>query len=118
VPGQHGFPRTARLTRKTEYDTVFQSGAKTVAKYFVCHVVRREGQGRKLGIAVSRKVGPAVVRNRIKRYLREHFRTHQQLVLDDTQVVIVARPAAKTLDFHACSGAIRDLLARGGATRG
>ncbi len=110
MPGAHGFPREARITRKTDYDFVFQHGAKVVGRYFVCHVARRESQGRKLGLAVSRKVGPSVVRNRIKRLLREFFRTHPEWFAEGTQTVVVARPACAGLDFAQCSASLREQL--------
>lgn len=112
MPGTHGFPREARITRKTEYDFVFQHGEKVVGRYFVCHVARREGQGRKIGLSVSRKVGPAVVRNRIKRSLREYFRTHQDRFCGDAQVVVVARPACAGLDGAHRLRAVAELLGR------
>lgn len=104
MPDGNGFPREARITRKSEYDYVFKHGKKVVGRYFVCHVTRRVGQGRKLGMAVSRKVGPSVVRNRIKRLLREFFRTHQDRLAEDTQWVVVARPACVGLGLEACTG--------------
>ena len=103
MPGGQGFPREARITRKSEYDHVFKHGKKVVGRYFVCHAARREGQGRKLGLAVSRKVGPAVVRNRIKRLLREFFRTHRAALSQDTLYVVVARPACVGLGLGDCS---------------
>ena len=112
MPGLNGFPRDARITRKTDYDFVFKHGEKVVGRYFVCHVARRVGQGRKIGLAVSRKVGAAVVRNRIKRLLREFFRTHRAQFAEGTQVVVVARPACAGLDYAGCSASMADLMGR------
>lgn len=89
---------------------VFQQGRKSVGRAFVCYGLRREGQGRKFGLAVSRKVGSAVTRNRVKRYLREYYRTHRAQVDDDTHVVIVARPSAAELSYDQCSRAVQRLL--------
>jgi len=112
VPGPHEFKRAARITRKPDFDYVFQQGSKVVGRYFVCHVARRDGQGRKLGMAVSRKVGHAVVRNRIKRFLREYFRTHPGQPGEDTQIVVVARPACSGLDFAGCSAALAEQFSK------
>jgi len=53
----------------------------------------RAGSGR-IGITVSRKVGVAVVRNRVKRWIRECFRRQRSAFSTKLDVVVVARPAA------------------------
>ena len=110
MPGTQAFPRQERLTRKRDFETAFKTGRKSVGAAFVCYVVRRESQGRKFGFAVSRKVGTAVVRNRVKRYLREFFRTHRAQIDEDALIVVVARPAAANANFDQCVRAMRRLL--------
>lgn len=67
-----------------------------------------------MGLAVSRKVGKAVTRNRIKRYLREFYRTHRERLTQPCQFVVVARPPAADLDFATCVHTMKRLLQRGG----
>ena len=116
MQGQRKFPRQERLTRKRDYEWMYQHGTKWVGREFVCFVARREGQGRKIGIAVSRKVGKAVVRNRVKRRIREVYRNHRTTIGDDVSVVVVARVGAAKLDYHGCEEAIRRLLRKGNAS--
>ena len=118
MPGQNTFPHRERLTRKGEYHAVFRNGTKRVGKAFVCYVARREGQGRKFGCAVSRRVGKAVVRNRIKRLLREAYRTQRVDLQDDVHVVFVARAPSAALSYRGCAEAMRRLLHEGDALRG
>ena len=118
MPGPNTFPRRERLTRKRDYATVFEKGRKRVGPEFICFVVRREDRGRKFGFAVSRKVGKAVVRNRVKRYLREIYRVHRAYLSEDIHLVFVARPPAAGLDFHECTAAVRRLLREGDLLRG
>ncbi len=118
VPGQNKFPRRERLTKQSEYLDVYRNGEKQVGRAFICYAVRRHGQGRKLGIAVSRKIGKAVVRNRLKRYVRETFRTHRMALAEDAHIVFVARPAAVALDYAECEQAMRELLRKGGLLSG
>lgn len=108
------FPRTERLTRKSEYARVFQQGEKWVGRHFICYVVRHEAPGSKLGLAVSRKVGKSVVRNRVKRYLREFYRTHRPQFQANVHVAVIARPACNTLSYAECVSAMERLFRQGG----
>lgn len=114
MSGPKVFPKRERLTRRREYADVFEHGRKRVGPEFISFTVQRDGQGRKFGFAVSRKVGKAVVRNRVKRYLREIYRAHRACLSDDIHLVLVARPRAAELDFHQCTEAVRRLLDEGG----
>ncbi len=90
-----------------------------VGRHFVCHVARQESDGGcRLGLAVSRKIGHAVARNRVKRRVREFFRTHREGIEPDVLLVVVARPGAAELDWPVFSGELERLLRRGGVIRG
>jgi len=117
VSGKVGFPRQERLRVRSEYLRMYAEGAKLVGPSFICFVERREGQGRKFGCAVSQKVGKAVVRNRVKRYLREIYRTHRPMLAEDAHVVIVARHRAARMGFHECRDAVLRLFRQGGVLR-
>ena len=114
MSGQREFPRQERLRKRSEYRQIYNEGRKVVGPAFICFVAWREGQGRKFGCAVSQKVGKAVVRNRVKRYLREIYRTHRGALAEDAHMVVVARRGCAELNFHESQEAIRRLLRRGG----
>ncbi len=113
VPGTESFPKQERVTQRREYLYVYRNAKKTVGPAFICYVLRRQGLGRKFGMAVSKKVGGAVVRNRVKRYLREIYRAHRTRLVDDVTIVMNARPAAASLGYHECEKAIGQLFRRG-----
>jgi ribonuclease P protein component len=82
------------LRRPRDYQRVFQHGTKLVAPLFVLYVLPTSVPRSRLGLAVSRRVGGAVVRNRVKRRLRELFRRHKFLLSPACDVVFVARQGA------------------------
>ena len=65
-----------------------------------------------MGFAVGRRVGNAVVRNRVKRRLREHLR--QRILPENWDIVVAARPAAAGATYRELGQAMDELLSRAG----
>ena len=84
-------PRAARVRRRTDYLAIQNAGVGWPGR--ICMVFARAGSGR-IGVTVSRKVGGAVVRNRVKRWIRECFRRRRSEFPAQVDLVVVARPAA------------------------
>jgi len=116
--GTFTFRPADRIRKKAEYAAVFAESRKVADRFFVCYLAAREQQGNKMGLAVSRKVGKAVARNRVKRYLREFYRTHRPQMHTPCELVVVARPEAASLDYAGCVSAMRRLLQKGGVLDG
>jgi ribonuclease P protein component len=69
---------------------VTRRGRRVATRWFLVFVAPREGGGARLGITVTRKVGKAVHRNRIKRLVREWFREHSRR-MGGCDVVVIAK---------------------------
>ncbi|MFT4416909.1 ribonuclease P protein component [Fredinandcohnia humi] len=82
-----------RIKKNQDFQTVFQSGKSSANRQFVVYVLEREGQEHfRIGLSVSKKLGNAVTRNRIKRLIRQFFLEHKTLVQEKDYVVIARKP--------------------------
>lgn len=95
-----GLPPALRLRRRLDFLRVQGQGAKHHVRHFLVFVVRNPTRsqlpGARLGVTVTRKVGIAVVRNRIRRWVREAFRRERRSFATDVDMVWVAKRSAAT----------------------
>jgi ribonuclease P protein component len=87
--------RRHRLSRSRDFDTVYRHGRSTSTRYLVLYTFPREdgdGEGPRLGLAVSRQLGGAVERNRLKRQLRTAFAEVADSLPAHHDYVLKARP--------------------------
>jgi ribonuclease P protein component len=87
--------RRHRLSRSRDFDAVYRQGRSTATRYLVLYSFPRQesdGDGPRLGLAVSKQLGGAVERNRLKRRLRAAFDEASGDLSADTDYVLIARP--------------------------
>ncbi|NIO11678.1 MAG: ribonuclease P protein component [Deltaproteobacteria bacterium] len=95
--GREKFPKKAHLTRRSEFLSLSRGGKKVYTPHFILISRANQREVHRLGITVSAKIGGAVVRNRIKRVLREYFRKNQNSVASHRDLLIIARKGAADL---------------------
>jgi ribonuclease P protein component len=106
------------VSRSADFDRVFRHGRSQAGRELVLYVFPRgdDDAEPRLGLSVSRKVGSAVDRNRVKRLLREAFAELANALPAGTDAVVVARPEARALaereGLAGISGALGELIAR------
>jgi ribonuclease P protein component len=112
--------RRGRLTRSAEFERVYRQGRSHGNRFLVLYTFPRgngpataSADGPRLGLSVSRKVGGAVERNKVKRLLREAFTLEAEQVDAgwDEDVVVVARPDARDLADREGLAGVRSALA-------
>ena len=86
------YPKSHRLGGRLQFAAVFDAKAKESRGPLALYSLPNDLGHARLGISISRRVGTAVRRNRIKRLLREAFRLHQNEISRGYDLVIVVRP--------------------------
>lgn len=104
--------RLPTLTRNYEYQRVYGRGKYASSRTLVVYVLPNRTGARRVGITTSRKVGKAVVRNRIRRLIRENMRDLYPSLPDGRDIVIVARKADLTATCASVGRELRALFVR------
>ena len=102
------FRRVDRLKKRYEFKRAQLSGRRIHTPHFLIVVLPNALQNTRLGITVTKKVGTAVQRNRIKRVVREVFRRNRQLFPASHDLVFIAKRGATEIDY----GSLLDELGR------
>lgn len=111
--GRECFPRARRVRKRLDFLRVQGTGRRfSTAHYLVFALPSEAPRSTRFGVTVSRKVGNAVARNRVKRWLREHCRRWATEVPPNLDIVIVARPGALEAGFAPTSKELASLTKR------
>ena len=110
-------PKRGRLSRSAEFERVYRQGRSKANRFLVLYAFPRAAEaeqgdaGPRLGVSVSRRVGGAVDRSRVKRVLREAFWAEAPRLPEGADYVVVARPEARELAEREGMPGIRRALA-------
>jgi ribonuclease P protein component len=113
-------PRSMRIRNRSEFQRSRKGGKSYPGRFVVLSVLRDEGLGTcgrppfRFGIILTRKVGNAVTRNRVRRQIRSLLSKHGASILPGFQLVLIARYTAPTAGFEALEKDWLKLLRRAG----
>ncbi len=99
------FRRVDRILCTRDFKRVTRSGRRQTSESFIVVIKSRTNANtdstdenrKKLGVTVGKKLGNAVIRNRVKRYIREWFRHARERLPERSDVVVIARRTARDL---------------------
>jgi ribonuclease P protein component len=111
------FARSGRLRRRTDFIAVQEQGRRVSGRFYLLLARRQDPpcEEPRFGVTVSRKVGGAVQRNRVKRWVRESYRRLRSLAPAGTDLVLIARPSATDSGLRATTSELESLLRRLGS---
>ncbi|MGA7678346.1 MAG: ribonuclease P protein component [Dehalococcoidia bacterium] len=98
------------LTKRAQYLTVYKSGKAWVDNFIVIKALPNELEFSRYGFSVAKEIGKAVVRNRVRRLLKEIASLAN--IKPGWDIVFIARPNAATADYHQLKKSMEKLLFR------
>jgi ribonuclease P protein component len=104
------FPREARLVRKAEFDAVYRAGKRRSSSHFTAFFRANEQPQSRFGFSIKKALGGAVVRNRIRRRLREMVRCHRLEIPAGWDIVIHPKSTVASAAFAALTADLLRLL--------
>ena len=85
---------TDTLKKNYEFQRLYSKGKSSITPYLVVYARKTKKRDMRVGFTVSTKMGKAVVRNRVRRRLREIYRLNEERIVPGAEIVVVARVKA------------------------
>jgi len=102
--------KNQRILKRSEFVSILESGHRFYSDFFIALAMPAGSGCSRIGITVSRKVGGAVQRNRIKRLAREAFRLNRHLLTRPLDINLIARKTAAEKSNRVILQALQDLF--------
>ncbi|GGD02614.1 ribonuclease P [Pontibacillus chungwhensis BH030062] len=100
-----------RIKKNEEFQHVFKKGSSFANRQLVLYYVKKEEQPHfRIGLSVSKKIGNAVMRNQIKRYLRQAFLELEPRMEQNYDIVVIARKPTNQMNFQEIKKSLSHVL--------
>jgi ribonuclease P protein component len=101
-----------RLKHQKDFKITYNKGKSVAGQYVVLYYLENGLGVNKFGFSISKKIGKAVVRNRIRRILRECCRLHKDKLLPGYNLIFIARPKIRGIKYRLVEHEILQLFSR------
>ncbi|MDI3480858.1 MAG: ribonuclease protein component [Tepidanaerobacteraceae bacterium] len=105
--------RYLRLTKNFEFKNVYRAGKRLSCPYFNVYIKENDLKTARLGVSISKKIGKSVVRNRIKRRIKELFRHNIENIKKGIDIIISIKKDISKMDYKDLKREIKNILKRG-----
>ncbi|GAF66341.1 ribonuclease P [Bacillus sp. TS-2] len=103
-----------RIKKNDEFSLVFNEGVSIANRQFVIYALSKEGQELfRLGLSVSKKIGNAVTRNRVKRMIRAFFQENRERLHSHYDYVVIARKPVSNMTYSEVESSLNHVLRKG-----
>jgi ribonuclease P protein component len=110
VEGSFKFTKKERITQPQEFRRVMKLGRRISSRNFILFVKKGENPFHRLGIVVKKEMGPATLRNRMKRYLREFFRLHKYQIKGSYDIILMVKKGCSVNRYREAEEELRGLF--------
>ena len=100
ILGEFKVRNVVSLKLNKEFRRAYKKGKSAAGPSMVIYAYGSKGRTSRLGLTVSTKIGKAVIRNKIRRRLREIYRTNREMIKDGYDIVIVARHRSRSAGYR------------------
>ncbi|TGB01278.1 ribonuclease P protein component [Halobacillus salinus] len=102
-----------RIKKNEEFQKIFKHGESFANRQLVVYFMKKSDQTHfRIGLSVSKKIGNAVMRNQVKRYLRQAFLEMEEDIRPGYDLVIIARKPTNQMNFHEIKRSLTHVLKR------
>ena len=99
-----------RLKKNEDFRRVYQKKRSMANKLLIIYILKNKYGYNRVGFTVSKKVGKSVIRNRVKRLLRESYRLNEEKILQGYDIIFIARNTASKAPYKEIENAMMHLF--------
>jgi ribonuclease P protein component len=103
--------RKYRIKKNEDFQKVFKQGKSIANRQFVIYMLQKTVEPEfRIGLSVSKKIGNAVTRNRVKRLIRQVFLEEKHRIASGNEFIIIARKPAADMNYHEVKSSLNHLF--------